>query len=87
MKSEIKIQHPAVATHLPEHEQAARKRRAALVGIAPPPKPPKPPARPIGARKTWHVAWPDPSGKDKGKRDFQTHPAATPHPNHETLTT
>lgn len=82
MRREIKIQQPAVTTHLPDHEQAARKRRAAVVGLPRPQRPPKPPARPVGTRKTWHVAWPDPSGKDKGKQDFRTHPAACPDPNH-----
>ena len=85
MTNEVKIQHPTIQTRLPDHEQAARKHRAAVVGLPRPQRPPKPPAHPLrslGARRTWHVAWPDPSGKDEGKRAFQTHPAACPDPNH-----
>ncbi len=61
MKTEVKIHQPTPQTRLPAHEQAARQRRAAVVGLPRSQRPPKPPAHPVGARKTWHVAWPDPT--------------------------
>ncbi len=60
MRSETKIHHPSTQTHLPTHEQAARKHRAAILALPTTPEPPTPPTPKPGARKTWHIAWPPP---------------------------
>lgn len=59
MRNQIEMHHSATQTHLPAHEEAARRQRAGILGLPMPPERPQHPAHQPGGRKTTDTRYPN----------------------------